>query len=646
MKVSLMFSTVFSKLTSLSVNSIMVDVAADFVTKKIPVITSKVASGKTMLVPAACSMALNTVGDNSPIYVLQPTRTLANNASDNLIEILDGDPNGYIGYLSSARADEQSRCGPNARLIFTTVGYAVSSGIILTEKNFILDEAHELSIELSIAKAMLHRRLATGEDIRLAVMSATLNLNNEMKYMNKVLPATHYTTDGSAYPLEMLHRPAFTLEEAILEQIEDFDRTGILVFVSGVPEIEKAINDITTKLSATYSGQFEIYPVHGKSTQEERRQAGAAPTKPIKIVVGTNVIESGISWSWVNGGVSSGMGKIMTVSGNVHRLVEQDLPQWRVTQQGGRCCRFMSGVFTLCSPVAYDKRETMHVPDIRRLPLTELVMTCAKNNIPLSELVFSDDENPDPAAIRQAIEELENLDLITVLPNKELQLTADGVTGQNLPLSYRSIAMYCQAKMLSDRYNDDIVALVLPLIAYLETGDVRHKFNQPYERTYCRVSDPINAVCNIAYVIKQFSNCRNWREEIDVCAENNINHKRLNEFRKVLTELKRQLDCNCNSYAYLITPDNMEDFNNEIVPVLMTVLQHGLRNETYPVYRRMISIDKIVDGDLYRFATPSNSSSVMLYGMNDTARVAGDLRLVTSKTTGRKSMFIDNMSIF
>ena len=640
-----MFDAVFNRRPDLRVNDIKIDVATDYHAKTIPIITSEVASGKTLLLPAICVQALNVTDPNEVVYVLQPTRLLANNAADNLTELTGARGNELVGVLNSNRTDDESRVYDTTKVIFTTVGYALSSDLIKRGKNFILDEAHELSLELSIVKAVLHKRIRDGHDIRVAIMSATLNLQNEMKYWEQVAPTKHYTTKGSAFPVEMLHRPAQTIAESVYEAIMTYGRRGILVFVSGVSEIEKAIQEISSNLNSHIPDEYEIYPIHGKSSGADQRVASQSPTKPIKIVVGTNVLETGISLPWVDAGVSSGTGKIMEAKGNVRSLVETPLAGWRITQQAGRTGRFQPGVFILNHPIAQAKRPTMQVPDIQRLPLTELVMYCAKNSIPLQDLVFSDDEKPDHGKLNSAIKELTKLKLVEIDDQHQLHLTEDGKKGQNLPLSYRSVAMYCEAMALKDQGVQNVMSMLIPLLAYLEVGDLRHKYNIGYLKSYCRTSDPINAVCNIMDLMRELQLCKSKTQEYDVYARYNVNSKRYREYQLVVRNLKEVLGIKVMSPVYRLSLETMDEFNQVHVPYILKMLARYYVNEMYEFYRGRVRINENIDGMVFTMAELTNTSCVDTYG-TDRCMVAGSLRHVITKATSRHLIFLEQVTMF
>jgi HrpA-like RNA helicase len=119
----------------------------------------------------------------------------------------------------------------------------------------------------------------------------------------------------------------------------------------------------------------EVVGIHGSTPSYEREAARAAP-KPgwRKIIVGTNVIESGVNLRWLDSGVSDGVRKVphyRTDSG-ANALVAEDLPQSGITQQMGRVNRdpeysgFEKGLFVLHAKNRFENRRKENTRAIER----------------------------------------------------------------------------------------------------------------------------------------------------------------------------------------------------------------------------------------------------------------------------------------
>lgn len=618
-----MFSDLFEKLSHLPVSDIAEDIAKNFALQSVPVVTSDVASGKTMLIPAYCALELQRYPLDKVVYVLEPTRFLANNAAEALRAILGKKNENLVGCINSNRSDDDSILHPDNLIIFTTVGYALSAGILVNKNNFILDEAHETSIDLSLTKAYLHHRRMSGDLINVAVLSATIDITNEMEYWGD--EAIHFTTKGSAFPVEFLHRPAFSLAESVTTLIEDHNRKGILVFVSGVEEIDEAVLSISAKLLA-HDIDFEIERIHGNSSSEERRKASRDRRCDVKILVGTNVLESGVSLTWVDSGVSSGDTKVMHVNGNVRKLKKEELPRWRINQQCGRTCRFESGVFILAHPTPLETRPDMSPPDIVRLPLTELVMHCtAFPDIHVRDLKFTSREQPKERALDRAISTLVEYGLIEHHPNGRVTLTTEGEMIQPLPLSYRAGAAYCEAHRLKCE------AQMLPLVALLDVGDLRHDYRSPM---FGGGSEHSDLLFQLNTIVQHFSNWRNisWKERAEYAARYNVSFKRLQEFDLLLSDLERKTGIRSDFSMY--TGEVSEEAKQEFVKLFKQVIFRAMILEIYP-YSKSFGHCKIPvteqDGVMFTSATPTNTTKYRVDYPLSEIMCAGNIRIISPK---------------
>lgn len=618
-----MFSDLFEKLSHLPVSAIAEDIAKNFALQSVPVVTSDVASGKTMLIPAYCALELQRYPLDQIVYVLEPTRFLANNAAESLRKILGKKSENLIGCINSNRSDDTSVLHADNRIIFTTVGYALSSGILVNKNNFILDEAHETSIDLSLTKAYLYHRKKSGDLINIAVLSATIDITNEMEYWGN--DAIHFTTEGSAFPVEFLHRPAFSLVESVITLIEDHGRKGILVFVSGVEEINEAVLSISTKLLA-HGIDFEIESIHGNSSSDERQKASRDRRHDVKILVGTNVLESGVSLTWVDSGVSSGDTKVMHVNGNVRKLKKEELPRWRINQQCGRVGRFEPGVFILAHPTPLDIRPDMSPPDIVRLPLTELVMHCtAFPDIHVRDLEFTSREQPKEKALDRAISTLVEYELIEHHGNGRVTLTEEGRMIQPLPLSYRAGAAYCESGRLKRE------AQMLPLIALLDIEDLRHDYRNPM---YGSGSEQSDLLFQLNTIVQHFSNWRSipWKEREGYAAHYNVSFKRLQEFDLLLSDLEKKtgIRSDFSMYAEGVSDDLKKEFEKAFKQVIF----RAMILEVYP-YSRLSAHCKIPvteqDGSMFTSATPTNTTNYRVDYPLSEIMCAGNIRIISPK---------------
>jgi HrpA-like RNA helicase len=470
---------------------------------KVMALSSDTGSGKTLSVTT--NLAANSEGQ---VLVLVPRRFLAENAAQTVAELsgyqVGGDEVGYA--IGKRGGKDESKFNDNTKLLFATYGYAIKSGLINTAKTIVLDEVHEANMDVSLSRALIHKRFENKEDVKLLEMSATLNVDTQINYWRDVKEVDYEKADGKTQPCERIETNK-SIEDTAIDFIQNKNRQGILIFRPGKQEIKDTIAAIkeeakealtriaeevehdlrekanekgeavseekiknavleTQKKSGLYG--LEIAEIHGEMDHKERQKAIQPPKSGCrKILVGTNVIESGANIKWADSGITCGTGKQKSASANgAVGLKLVDLEQWRLEQQEGRVKRFQPGIFALCSYTKWRDRPIETRAEIERLPITELVMECAKNGIHPEELKF--DYMPDKDKVIAAINKLTNLGLI----DENFKLTKAGRYTQNLPVSPESAAMIWNAKQ-----NGSLGAIV-PLISVMETGNIRRDFRK------------------------------------------------------------------------------------------------------------------------------------------------------------------------
>lgn len=616
-----MFERLLEKLDALPVNAIGRAVAMSFHYGEIPIVTSEVASGKTLLLPVYCALE---EFDNGPIYVLEPKRTLAINAAEQMWELLGEGGEKLVGVLNSNRADDPSVVHPDNRIIFTTIGYALASGIITNAKCIIFDEAHETGLDLSLAKALVRKRMSEGDSVHVAILSATLDLENEMTFWGE--SAKHYTTAGTGHPVKYLHRPGWSIPISVSHLIVEEKRTGILVFVEGKEEINETISTIHDNLDGLLMEEgkdYEIYPLHGNSSRAERLAATGPRKAKVKITVATNVAESGVSFPWVDSGVSNGKTKVSYGHGGVGRLIVEELPGWRIVQQSGRTGRFGPGVFILADKKDVHERPDLHEPEIRRLPLTDLVLRCATlGDINVQELQFSPNEQPGKRSLESAIDTLK---LHHLIHEEEglLHLTADGELSAPMPIGFRAMSALCEAAKLKE------VGALLPLIAAIEVGDIRFDQRLQAERGPHNYSDWMAMV----HQINRMNHVR--REENlsfhDATKEWNVNPRKYREFFSVLSILEEQTQCEAKLWAYSSYDDKDVKLLEQLVKQVIFRAMIDARYR-YMSFRGTVSPNPLHQNTLFSHESVSVTKSSVCYTRNSLAMFAtGNMRVIHPK---------------
>ena len=208
----------------------------------------------------------------------------------------------------------------------------------------IIDEAHEHTVATDLLLGHLRELLTVRDDLKLIIMSATLNADLYKSYF----PGCGVREiEGRSYPVEISYLPKTPLGgdetmQAIVDTVLQIclrERSGdILVFVSGVAEIAAVITKVQAAIDGDKRqygpdeiGPIECVPLHSKLSQEQQTAsvasvavAGEHDRPGRKLIVATNVAETSITLPGVTHVVDSLLVK--------HKIWKARLEQWSLPQ--------------------------------------------------------------------------------------------------------------------------------------------------------------------------------------------------------------------------------------------------------------------------------------------------------------------------
>ena len=454
------FQPLREKLKALPVHSIIDAVVKDVDAGKVTVVAASTGSGKSMLLPGALADTLH-----ERVVVLVPRRFLATDAAYNVAE-LSGTPIGdKVGYALGHLDGESSQRSENTTLLYCTYGYALSSGLINKARIVVLDEVHEADEYISLARAILRIRKTKSTDLRILEMSATVDARAQARYWEDIAATAVHVVEGQQLACDVVHESPMlagnngrTIEDIAVSLLGQ-GRKGIVVFRPGVKEVENSVITIKALLAKLNLNHVDVVGILGGTPSDERQLARKAPLLGrCKIIVGTNVIESGVNLRWLDAGVSDGYRKIP-----YHRddtgagaLVREDQPQAGLLQQIGRINRdpvatgFARGHFILHAKKDFNARMLQNGPAIQRQALLSIAFYAASLGYDPAKLIWDITSQPHlkelPQRFEQAKQELMRLQLL----HDDWSLTDDGHFIKHLPVGPEMGAMLCEARRLDE----------------------------------------------------------------------------------------------------------------------------------------------------------------------------------------------------
>ena len=369
------------------------------------VIEAAPGAGKTTRVPPAL---LDVVAGD--VIVLEPRRIAARLAARRVAWELGEEAGETVGF--QVRFEEA--IGPRTRLRFVTEGILtrrlLSDPMLKGVDAVVLDEFHERHLDSDLALALLKRLQRQRPELRIVVMSATLDAAPVAHYLD-VCPVIR--SEGRAFPLTVRHMPysadalPVQVRRAVEAVLTETDSGHTLVFLPGSAEIRKAMRECE---GIARKHNLVMVPLHGDLTAAEQDRA-IAPSTQRKLILATNVAESSVTVEGVNCVIDSGLARSASYSAwtGLPTLHVGRVSQASAKQRAGRAGRTGPGrVIRLYAEEDYLHRPDHDMPEILRSDLSQLCLSLRVLGIAhFSEIVWLD--APPEAAVQVAESLLDRL---------------------------------------------------------------------------------------------------------------------------------------------------------------------------------------------------------------------------------------------
>ncbi len=381
----------------------------------VAVLVAPPGAGKTTRVPPAL-LASGLLGPGS-CWVLEPRRVAARAAARRVAAEQGWRLGGEVGF----QVRHERRGGPGTRIWYATEGVFLArlqaDPALEGVGAVVLDEFHERSLEADLLVAFLREvRDAFRPDLRLLVCSATL----EPEPVAAFLGAPVLEVPGRTHPVEIryLDRPdPAPLPRRVARGVRRLwpgrpgGRGDVLAFLPGAREIRAAARELEPW--ARERG-VEIVPLHG-DLPPHRQDRALEPAERPRVILSTNVAETGLTLPGVTAVVDSGHARVLRwdPATGIDRLETVPASRASADQRAGRAGRTGPGVALRLWTRHDDRTRPDHAePAIRRVDLCRAVLEVAAWGHP-DPATFAWFEAPDPdrlAASRALLRELGALD--------------------------------------------------------------------------------------------------------------------------------------------------------------------------------------------------------------------------------------------
>uniref|UniRef100_K7LGT6 RNA helicase n=1 Tax=Glycine max TaxID=3847 RepID=K7LGT6_SOYBN len=421
----------------------------------------------------------------------------------------------------SRRVAEEMDVNIGEELFYVSNGMYLTDGMPLREamtdplleryKVIILDEAHERTLATDVLFGLLKEVLRNRPDLKLVVMSATLEAENFQGYFSR---APLMKVPGRLHPLEAAIRTVV--------QIHMCELPGdILVFLTEEEEIEDACRKINKEISnmGDQVGPVKVQKIFKPAPPPVKE--GGHPGR--KIMVSTKIAETSLTIDSIVYVIDPGFAKQQVYNPRirVESLLVSPISKASAHQRSGRAGRTQPGkCFRLYTEKTY--------PEILRSNLAYTVLTLKKLGI--DDLVpFDFMDPPAPETLMRALEVLNYLGAL----DDDGNLTKLGQIMSEFPLDPQMPKML----VVSPEFNCSNEILSVSAVLSVPNCFVRPRAAQnaadEAKASLGHIDGDHLTLLNVYHAYKQNNDDPSW------CYDNFVNHRALKSADSVRQQLVR-----------------------------------------------------------------------------------------------------------
>ena len=166
----------------------------------------------------------------------------------------------------------ERRFSAGTRLLVVTEGILTArlqtDPLLSDFTTIVLDEFHERSVHADLAIALARQAWRARDDLRLVVMSATLDARSVSAFLDD---CPIVDVPGRTHPIAISYAPGESVAGAAAAALDATDG-HVLCFLPGAPEIRRAMNDLQVRVGGGAS-PIEIVALHGSLDADEQDRA-------------------------------------------------------------------------------------------------------------------------------------------------------------------------------------------------------------------------------------------------------------------------------------------------------------------------------------------------------------------------------------
>ena len=487
------------------------------------------------------------------IIIVQPRRI----AAVSLAKVFSSSSSLHLGDQVGYHVRFDRKCTQSSKIVYVTDG--IIFRMLLTDKSLsrvgmiIFDEFHERTLSMDGSLALAKNIQKTlRPDLKIVVTSATIDLEQVACYLTD---CAKIEITGRRFPVKIDHRGLSQnqnlLSKVILETKKAVNEYPghTLIFMEGAALISKVAREI---LKERWSNDFMVLKLFGEMSIEEQTRVFDHSEKR-KIIISTNIAETSLTIPGVRIVIDSGVAKSFSFDQNrgINTLLPQKICKSSADQRSGRAGREAKGYCVrLWSENEHNNRAPFMTSEIRRLDLSEIVLSLLAQNITPEDLDWY--ENVNPNKWMDAKQELIDLSLFT--SSGKISLLGERLA--SIPLHPRL------AVALNESFRNGFLSEVALLISMTESRcPVGRKFLIAQKDRNHQINSDLGILLSAYHEVK----ANNFSYQY--CRENDIHHRRMLECERAAIQL-------CSFFSHEFDPN--KKLNDGILKILIFLYPNNI----------------------------------------------------------------------
>ncbi len=336
------------------------------------VLSAPPGTGKSTRVPIALLSA--GLAGQGQVVLLQPRRMAARAVARRMAQELSETVGQTVGFQTRFEKKTSAR----TRILVITEGILIrrflADPFLEGISCIIFDEFHERSVPGDLALAFSRELSQIRKDLKLLVMSATLQTKKLIGYLG----GCPLIQGGTApHPVQVEYLPAEDPRPLVVRVLsgirrllrEEGEAGDMLVFLPGAADIRK--------VQAQLSVRAEVLPLFGALPAREQDRA-LSPAQQRRVVLSTNIAETSLTVPGVTMVLDSGLHKRMNhdPKTGLDRLELTSISRQSADQRAGRAGRTAPGrVLRLWTAHHHQGLAESELPEIRRVDLASTLLS-------------------------------------------------------------------------------------------------------------------------------------------------------------------------------------------------------------------------------------------------------------------------------